>query len=192
MQRWRSTSVRQCFQTLRPPALATYFLQPLRSFLTVLGPARVRQESRYNLAVACEFCEIVAGDRHAALVLEDQVSIAFLDTRPLFPGHVLLIPRQHYETLVDLPRDLVGPLFVNAQSIAAAVEKGLGAEGSFVALNNRVSQSVPHLHVHIVPRRRKDGLRGFFWPRQRYRDEAELAATAEALRAAIRELQPYR
>jgi histidine triad (HIT) family protein len=133
----------------------------------------------------CKFCEIMQGKLSARLVLEDDASAAFLDYRPLFPGHVLLIPRQHFETLVDLPPDLVGPLFSNARLLAQAVEQALGADGSFVALNNRVSQSVPHLHVHIVPRRRKDGLKGFFWPRTKYKDEAEMDAVAGALRAGI-------
>jgi len=123
------------------------------------------------------------------MVLEDERSAAFLDQRPLFPGHCLLIPRDHYETLIDLPPELVGPLFQNARLLARAVEVGLGAEGSFVAINNRVSQSVPHLHIHIVPRRKGDGLRGFFWPRQRYASEAEMAEIARKLREAIDRLR---
>ena len=123
------------------------------------------------------------------MVLEDERSAAFLDQRPLFPGHCLLIPREHYETLIDLPPELVGPLFQNARLLARAVEVGLGAEGSFVAINNRVSQSVPHLHIHIVPRRKGDGLRGFFWPRQRYASEAEMAEIARKLREAIDRLR---
>jgi histidine triad (HIT) family protein len=115
---------------------------------------------------------------------EDEV-VAFLDDRPLFPGHCLLVPRAHYETLPDLPASLVEPFFRAAQRLAVAVEQGMEAEGSFVAINNRVSQSVPHLHVHVVPRRRKDGLRGFFWPRNRYRDERHMEETAAALRAAL-------
>ena len=111
------------------------------------------------MSAECLFCKIVAGDIGAAIVLEDQHSIAFLDHRPLFPGHCLLIPRQHFETLADLPPALAGPFFLNAQALSRAVEHGMEAEGSFVAINNRVSQSVPHLHVHIVPRRKKDGLR---------------------------------
>ena len=134
---------------------------------------------------ACRFCAIIEGIEPATVVLEDSVSIAFLDRRPLFPGHVLLIPRRHTETLADLPPELVGPLFAQARLLSAAVEAGLGADGSLVAINNRVSQSVPHLHIHIVPRRRKDGLRGFFWPRQTYRDEAEMLAVRDAIRAAL-------
>src|SRR5215213_9473589 len=111
--------------------------------------------------------------------------MAFLDTRPLFHGHTLLVPRDHHETFTDLPAELVEPLFTRAQRLAAAMESVLGATGSFVAMNNRISQSVPHLHVHVVPRNRKDGLRGFFWPRTRYADDTEAAGYAERLRAAL-------
>src|SRR5690242_496734 len=114
---------------------------------------------------ACVFCEIVQGDRPAHIVLDTPDAMAFLDTRPLFEGHTLLVPRAHVETLPDLPAESVGPFFTHAQRLAAAMETSLGSAGSFVAMNNRISQSVPHLHVHVVPRNRKDGLRGFFWPR---------------------------
>jgi histidine triad (HIT) family protein len=137
----------------------------------------------------CAFCKILQGVEPAHVVYEDEVSLAFLDRRPLFPGHVLLVPRTHYETLGELPRELISPLFANAQLLSVAVEKAMNAEGSFVALNNRVSQSVPHLHVHVVPRRRKDGLRGFFWPRQPYPDEQSIEEVKEALRQTISELQ---
>src|SRR5436853_7909483 len=122
----------------------------------------------------CKFCEIAAQALPSAVVLEDALSLAFLDHRPLFPGHTLLIPKQHYETLADLPPTLIQPYFAGAQLLAGAVELALEADGTFVAINNRVSQSVPHLHVHIVPRRRQDGLRGFFWPRQAYKDPDEM------------------
>ncbi len=135
-------------------------------------------------ADGCAFCSIVAGDVPAHVVASDDATLAFLDTRPVFPGHVLLVPRDHHETLTDLPPSLLGPLFDAAQRLARAVEAGMDAHGTFVAMNNRVSQSVPHLHVHVVPRRRKDGLRGFFWPRQRYRDDAEMAEVAARIRAA--------
>ena len=115
--------------------------------------------------------------------------IAFLDHRPLFEGHTLLIPRQHFETLTDLPPGLIEPLFGAARLLARVMEETLGAEGSFVAMNNRVSQSVAHLHVHVVPRRRKDGLRGFFWPRTRYASEQEMAEVGDRLRAASERLQ---
>ncbi|MBI3697464.1 MAG: HIT family protein [Acidobacteria bacterium] len=135
----------------------------------------------------CAFCGIV--ERGELVVFEDAVSIAFLDHRPLFPGHCLLIPREHRETLADLPAALVGPLFANAQLVARAVEMAMEAEGTFVAINNRVSQSVPHLHIHIVPRRRKDGLRGFFWPRQAYPDDETMLRVQEAVRGAVDQLR---
>ncbi len=133
----------------------------------------------------CVFCEIVAGERPAHVVLDDGPVFAFLDTRPLFKGHVLLVPRVHYETLTDLPADLVGPFFTVAQRLAATMETVLGAAGSFVAMNNRVSQSVPHAHTHVVPRNRKDGLRGFFWPRTKYSSEDEARDYAGRLREAL-------
>jgi histidine triad (HIT) family protein len=138
---------------------------------------------------SCVFCEIVAGRTPAHVVLDDDVAVAFLDQRPLFPGHTLLVPREHHETLADLPGPLVGPLFERAQLLSRVMEDGLGAAGSFVAVNNRVSQSVPHLHVHVVPRNRKDGLRGFFWPRTRYTDDAEAEAVANRLRSALTSAQ---
>ena len=118
-------------------------------------------------------------------MFDDDISIAFLDHRPLFPGHCLLAPKNHFETLSDLPLDLVGPFFRNVQLLARAVEVALEAEGSFVAMNNRVSQSVPHLHVHIVPRRKKDGLKGFFWPRNKYENEAEILEVQRSIQSAI-------
>jgi histidine triad (HIT) family protein len=137
------------------------------------------------VATSCPFCRIVAGEARASVVLADDVALAFLDHRPVFPGHLLLIPRSHVETLGDLDQALIEPLFSRARRLALAVEAALGAEGAFVALNNRVSQSVPHLHVHVIPRRRKDGLRGFFWPRQKYEspdlEERVRAAIAEAV-----------
>jgi histidine triad (HIT) family protein len=138
-------------------------------------------------AANCVFCEIVAGRTPAHVVLDDDVFMGFLDVRPLFPGHTLLVPREHHETLGDLPVPLVGPLFERARRLAQVMEDGLGAAGSFVAMNNRISQSVPHLHVHVVPRNRKDGLKGFFWPRTTYADDAEAAAMAARLREALAE-----
>lgn len=137
----------------------------------------------------CPFCQMVRGEHPAPVVFEDDLSLAFLDHRPLFPGHLLLIPREHHATLGDLPPSLIGPLFANARLLSRAVEEGLEAEGSFVAINNRVSQSVPHLHIHIVPRRRKDGLKGFFWPRHPYRDDSEIREVQKTLRAAIDRLR---
>jgi histidine triad (HIT) family protein len=135
----------------------------------------------------CRFCAIAAGEEESHLVFEDEVSLAFLDKRPLFPGHSLLIPRQHFETVWDLSDDLVGPLFANARLLSAAIRDAMSAEGAFIAVNNVVSQSVPHLHVHLVPRNRKDGLRGFFWPRRKYESEEQMRETAAAVRAAVRE-----
>jgi histidine triad (HIT) family protein len=123
----------------------------------------------------CLFCGIASRTIEAKIIFEDEISIAFLDIRPLFAGHCLLIPKAHYATLTDLPADLVGPLFLNAQHLTKAVETAMKAEGSFVAMNNIVSQSVPHFHIHIVPRTKGDGLRGFFWPRQKLEDEQILA-----------------
>jgi histidine triad (HIT) family protein len=133
----------------------------------------------------CTFCRIVTGDLPAHVVLDDDVALAFLDTRPLFPGHTLVVPRAHHVTLLDLPPGLIGPLFERARWVAGAVEDALGAQGSFVALNNTVSQSVPHLHVHVAPRTKGDGLRGFFWPRTSYRDDDHAADVAQRLRAAV-------
>jgi histidine triad (HIT) family protein len=133
----------------------------------------------------CLFCAIVAGREEAHVVLDDDVALAFLDVRPLFPGHTLVVPRDHRETLADLPAEQLGPFYERVQRLSQAMEDVLEAAGSFVAQNNRVSQSVPHLHVHVVPRNPKDGLRGFFWPRSRYPDDATAAAVAARLRAAV-------
>ncbi|MFC4494828.1 HIT family protein [Streptomyces ovatisporus] len=133
----------------------------------------------------CIFCEIIDGRRGAHRVFEDEDVVAFLDARPLFPGHTLVVPRRHHETLTDLPAETVGGFFARVQRITAAVESAMESAGSFVAANNRVSQSVPHFHVHVVPRNRKDGLRGFFWPRSRYADEAEAEDVAARLRSAL-------
>ena len=133
----------------------------------------------------CLFCQIAAKRRAAAVVFEDDDSLVFLDHRPLFHGHCLLIPKTHIETLADLPLAQVGPLFTVAQRVARAMEDGLAAEGSFVAVNNRVSQSVAHLHIHVVPRRKKDGLKGFFWPRGRYATALEMETVRATLEDAV-------
>lgn len=133
----------------------------------------------------CIFCQVVVGLKSAAIVFEDEISLGFLDHRPLFPGHCLLVPKKHFETLADLPGELIGPFFSNVQLLARAVESGLDAEGSFVAMNNRISQSVPHFHVHVVPRRKKDGLKGFFWPRIKYASEIEITEAQKQIAAAI-------
>ena len=121
-------------------------------------------------------------------MLDDGQHVAFLDHRPLFHGHCLLIPREHRETLLDLRRDELAPYFGTAQLLARAVEESMDAKGTFVAMNNRVSQSVPHLHLHVVPRRPKDGLRGFFWPRTKYEDERQMGAVRDAVREAVERL----
>ena len=129
----------------------------------------------------CVFCRIIAGEVPAQIVLDDEEFVAFLDARPVFKGHVLVVPRRHYVTLADLPVPAVGPLFERVRLLSAAIPAALGAQGTFVALNNVVSQSVPHLHVHVVPRTKGDGLRGFFWPRGRYASEEEASQYARRI-----------
>jgi histidine triad (HIT) family protein len=133
----------------------------------------------------CRFCQIIAGDEPSHVVFEDERTIAFLDNRPLFPGHALLVPRDHFETLGELPDELVSPLFESARLLSVAIPKAMRKPGSFVAMNNVVSQSVPHLHVHVVPRKQKDGLRGFFWPRAKYESEDQMREVAERVRKAV-------
>jgi histidine triad (HIT) family protein len=147
----------------------------------------VRTQAGHKQSVneACKFCALARGELPATVVFEWRDAFAFLDHRPLFPGHCLLVPRDHIETLDDLPAERVGPFFQIVQMLAAAVEKAMEAEGTFIAINNRVSQSVPHLHVHVVPRRKGDGLRGFFWPRQKYPDAATERQAAQAVRKAL-------
>ena len=136
--------------------------------------------------MGCLFCAIAAGEADAAVVHADDDTVAFLDIRPVFKGHVLLVPRAHVETYADLPGEGVGPFFATGQRLSRAVVAAMGAQGSFVAMNNVVSQSVPHLHLHVVPRVRKDGLRGFFWPRTTYDSPEEMAAVAASISAAMR------
>jgi histidine triad (HIT) family protein len=133
----------------------------------------------------CRFCQIVAGDEPSHVIFEDDRTLAFLDNRPLFPGHALLVPREHYETLGELPDELVSPLFESARLLSVAIPRAMRKPGSFVAMNNVVSQSVPHLHVHVVPRKQKDGLRGFFWPRTKYESEDQMREVAERVRKAV-------
>ena len=132
----------------------------------------------------CQFCKIVRGEIDAEIVLDEDHVVGFLDIRPVFKGHTLLVPREHIDTLVDLPESLVVPLFTTSQRVAAVMTSALGAQGTFVAMNNVVSQSVPHLHVHVVPRTKGDGLRGFFWPRTKYK-AGEAAEYGERLRSAL-------
>jgi len=140
---------------------------------------------------SCSFCNIARHD-DAFRVFEDEHTIAFLDHRPLFPGHCLLIPRRHFATIQDLPDSLIAPLFGTVRMLSAAVELGMHAEGTFIAANNRVSQSVPHFHVHIVPRSKGDGLKGFFWPRCKYKSPEEIDGVLRALRAAIAQVRRMR
>ena len=134
---------------------------------------------------ACVFCQIISREVPAAIVFEDDESLAFLDHRPVFPGHCLLVPKQHLDSLVDVEPPLLGKLFRDARLLALAVERGLGAQGAFVAVNNRVSQSVAHMHIHVVPRTKGDGLKGFFWPRHKYRDPEHMEEVRRALAEAM-------
>lgn len=134
----------------------------------------------------CLFCAIAADEAPGFVVLDTPQVLGFLDTRPVFKGHVLVVPRPHVETLLDLPGSDLGPYFQQVQRVAEAMEIGLGAKGSFVAVNNRVSQSVPHLHTHVVPRTKGDGLRGFFWPRTKYTGDDEAAEYRDRIAAALR------
>jgi histidine triad (HIT) family protein len=134
---------------------------------------------------ACAFCSIAEGTAAAHVVTRDDVTVSFLDARPLFKGHALVMPRDHLVTLADVPVGLLGPLFERVQRLSIAMESVLGAAGSFVATNNKVSQSVAHLHIHVVPRNRRDGLRGFFWPRTTYESDQEMADYAERLRRGL-------
>jgi histidine triad (HIT) family protein len=138
----------------------------------------------------CPFCAIIAGGERGHVVLDEESVIAFLDVRPVFPGHCLVVPKVHHETLGDLPADLLAPVFGAVQRVGVAVERAMEAHGTFVGVNNKVSQSVPHVHVHVVPRRFKDGLRGFFWPRQPYESEGVMDATAAAIRDALAGARP--
>jgi len=145
-----------------------------------------RSRMREGRAISeCVFCDIIDGAVPADIVLADEHVVAFLDARPVFKGHVLVAPREHVLTLPDLPEAAVGPYFLRVQRISAVMPAALGSQGTFVAINNVVSQSVPHLHAHVVPRTKGDGLRGFFWPRQRYDSDAEAAEYAARLRKAL-------
>jgi histidine triad (HIT) family protein len=143
-----------------------------------------RQNARVT-EPACPFCDAIAGALPVRTVLDDDIAIAFLDRSPVFKGHVLVAPKQHTVTLADLDADLVGPLFERVQRVSARMPAALGCDGTFVAINNVISQSVAHLHVHVVPRRRKDGLRGFFWPRVKYESDAEADEYAQRLAEAL-------
>ena len=140
---------------------------------------------RPSVAADCAFCRVVAGDAGATMILDEPEVVAFLDTSPVFKGHVLVVPREHHRTVADVPPPLLEPLFVAVQRVQRAVMTELGAQGAFVAANNIVSQSVPHLHIHVIPRTKGDGLRGFFWPRVKYADSAEYESYATRLRSAL-------
>lgn len=133
----------------------------------------------------CVFCQVIAGRNGATKVVDDELAVAFLDTSPVFKGHVLVVPREHCETLLEVPGELLAPLFATVQRIQRAVMDAVDAKGTFVAMNNVVSQSVPHLHVHVIPRTKGDGLRGFFWPRQKYADRAEYEEHAQRIRRSL-------
>jgi histidine triad (HIT) family protein len=149
-------------------------------------PRGEKDDKNEGQAGECIFCGIAkGGEQSRQIVLEDEFSLCFLDKRPVFLGHCLLIPRAHYETLYELPKDLINPIFSNLKLLSKAVERGLKAQGTFIAINNKVSQSVHHLHIHIVPRKFGDGLRGFFWPRQKYQSESQIAEIADSIRNAI-------
>ena len=137
----------------------------------------------------CAFCRIASSDLDSVRVFEDENTVAFLDHRPLFPGHCLLITRQHLRTITDLPPALLASVFANVRALAVAVQNAMSAEGTFIAINNIVSQSVPHFHVHIVPRRKGDGLHGFMWPRHKYSSAAEAEAVGKKIRDEIARLQ---
>ncbi len=142
-----------------------------------------KQDTLYK--EGCTFCDIVSGKASSYTVFEDKISLAFLDHSPLFKGHVILIPKAHYETIYDVPDETLAGLFATARKISKGIEIALGAEGTFVAVNNKVSQSVPHFHIHIVPRRHGDGLHGFFWPRQKYENEEEEEEVRREIEKAI-------
>ena len=148
-------------------------------------------DALFTSSDSCTFCKIVRGEATSYMVFEDDVALAFLDYRPLLRGHCLLAPQAHYETLGDLPAVLITPFFAAVQLLARAVERGMEADGSFVAINNRISQSVPHLHAHIVPRWKKDGLfaRGFIWKRQPYENQESIVMVQHAIQAAVVQLQ---
>lgn len=136
------------------------------------------------MVTRCLFCRIVDGDEPALEVMRTDTVVAFLDSRPVFPGHTLVVPTEHVDTLADLAADRLADYFGAVQRVASAIPEALGAQGTWVSINNVVSQSVPHLHTHVVPRTKGDGLRGFFWPRQKYAD-GEAAQTAKLIRSAV-------
>ncbi len=146
---------------------------------------RFRQMDLSGGEAPCVFCMIISREASSYIVYEDKESLAFLDSRPLFPGHLLLVPKAHYSSIKDLPDGMIGKLFANVRMLSGAVEKAAGADGAFIAINENVSQSVPHMHIHIVPRRFKDGLKGFFWPRHKYSGDEEMQSIQKRIIKAI-------
>jgi len=155
-----------------------------RSEKTSSADWRAQQTPNAN----CPFCSILRKGTSAFEVFRDEISVSFLDRRPVFLGHCLLIPLGHFETLYDLPKKLVGPFFLNAQLVGMGVQTAMGADGTLILINNKVSQSVPHLHIHIIPRRVGDHLRGFMWPRLKYESEDQMAKIASSISIAISEV----
>jgi histidine triad (HIT) family protein len=169
-------------------AFVVFFSRLMRSSCKTNRPWLQMTEQTDIFDQNCAFCKIVR-DADGLRVFEDEHTVTFLDHRPLFPGHCLLIPRSHFQTIQDLPDSLLAPLLANVRMLSAAIEVGMHAQGTFIAANNRVSQSVPHFHVHIVPRTKGDGLKGFFWPRRKYKSADEIDEVLRALRAAIAQVR---
>lgn len=151
-----------------------------------MGTAKKNQETLFKSGESCTFCRIIKKEEEAYVLFEDSKTIAFLDLKPLFPGHMLLVPKEHYANIMEIPEQTIGPLFNNVKRLSLALEDSLGAEGEFIAVNNKVSQSVPHMHIHIVPRKFKDGLKGFFWPRYRYNNKEEILRVQEKIVSALK------
>jgi histidine triad (HIT) family protein len=145
-----------------------------------------KQSSLFSKDEACLFCRIAKKEKDSYVIFEDTLSFAFLDSRPLFPGHILLIPKIHYGEIMEIPDETVGVLFSNVKALGAALEKGLNAGGCFIAVNNKIGQTQPHLHIHIVPRKLHDGLKGFFWPRYKYSSNEEMAEVQEKIVNALK------
>ncbi len=145
-------------------------------------------QGKLSIDSQCTFCAIIEGSIKNHKVFEDDTTVAFLDDKPVFEGHVLIVPREHIRTFEELPKTLVDPIFSNVKLISMGVERAMDADGTFIAINNNVSQSVPHLHIHVVPRRFEDGLRGFFWPRYPYKSGERAAEVCEAIKKEISSL----
>jgi histidine triad (HIT) family protein len=149
----------------------------------------VGQSALFGSGNVCIFCKIINKELESSMLFEDSETIAFLDTKPLFPGHILLIPKKHYPVFTEIPDEIVAKLFKNSKMLAKALQLSMGSEGTFIAVNDRVSQSVPHVHVHVVPRKSKDGLKGFFWPRQKYNSKEEIELVKSKIIKSIENLK---